>query len=196
MPQRKVGPTGGRLSRRRSETAPAPAAPEAGFSLVEVLVAMALLVMLSSAVAGLFANSMLTLQASKEKYEANRLATGAMEQLRSIPAADLTKGQQSGDLDDDQVLVDGTDGRYLKSPLPYEKVVPATDSTWTPPYPLRKNVLVVDGRRYDLRAYVTSASSVATGLYRLTVVVTYTKTTGAGGRTRLITQSLINPSIT
>ncbi len=156
-----------------------------GFTLVEVLIAMVIIVIVMTAMLGVLVSSLQTIAQARQRQTATALATQALERLRALPYDDVTQTDGSspdaglqytqnvggvlhfvptGALDgvDEVLVVNGYSGRLL-------------DQT-------------VDEVTYRTQTYVTLGATTAAGQqpFDLTAVVSYSSTVTHG--TRVVAQ--------
>ena len=182
---------GAARSRRRRQMA----RPEqdAGFSLIEPIVAAFLLTVVVLAAANLMVHSAETVSASRQRQAAAALATQALEQLRGLPYGTVVSGLRNDDLagDPDISLASGAPRLVLPAAatggtgVDEALVVNYGTSTPAPLYPHR---VVVPNSTFrsnpTLSVFVTLDPSTA-GVYDLTAVVRWTP---ADGRSRTYVQ--------
>jgi prepilin-type N-terminal cleavage/methylation domain-containing protein len=152
-------------------------AGDAGFTLIEVIVAM---LIVGGTLVGLLAlqtRSALTSQTSRQRQQAAALANQVVEQARGLDVTRMRKGLNSANVTatsagDKNLNAAGQLQYGLPAP---EALVSSSDATAvTPlqPYVQPAAGTTLDGRVYDVRAYVTRpASGFGSDGYWLTVVV-------------------------
>lgn len=167
---------------------------DAGFSLVEVLVAqMVILLVLTTGVA-FYVRTLTTVTLARQRQQAAQLATQGMEQLRALPYATLTAGLASGDLIGDANLVAIGGRRSLVLPAAgISEPVVASGNGQTPP-PLNPHVVAVPlaGGPYTVSTYITQVDGALT--FTLTVVVQWAAPGGGAPRTILQRSQAFSPT--
>lgn len=183
-----------------------------GFSLIEVVVAMALIVFTMTATTSLFVGAMASSGLSQQRQSAVAVADYAMEQTRAVPAASLTAGRDAtrnnalwaapGSVDISQsVKVWDTSATGTSTPT-----VPFTgDGTTNPAYQVNNVSYTV--RTFVDGCYLLPSSGVCnktqlagtTLMYRVTVEVRWTpgrgdSCGGPSGRCEYIVSTLRDPS--
>ena len=172
---------------------------DGGFSVVELVVAM--VVILTVAVSSMTAlvRTSSSLNVSRQREAASALATQALEQLRALPYAKVTAGLRSDDLagDADLRTVSGGYNLYLPASVTgagtvdEPLVASGTGSVPAPLYPHRSTPTTAGG----LPSSFTSPPSLSvfvtkdpadSGAYTLTAVVRWTP--GAGATQKVLVQ--------
>lgn len=163
---------------------------EAGFTVVEVIVALVLLAMGMSSLGALYTTSLGIVRVAKERQAATGLAGQAMEQLRALPYATATGGQRTADLTAPDVTTSG--GSYwLTLVSPQEEVV--TNAAGSLPAPLQPAAPVtLDQVTYTVRAYVTKATALGANVFRATVVVRWTSSLSSNKPRSFTTSSMLS----
>jgi prepilin-type N-terminal cleavage/methylation domain-containing protein len=157
---------------------------DGGFTVLEVMVALSIFAV------GLLAVSMSSLVAlrniafSRQRQAATGYVNSTIEEARGLPYATITTGMKTSDLDPAQ-----------DSNISYSAGPPATytfrgesipnASTATPPAPLypHRVSVAMGGTTYTRKVYITQASGVAAGAFRLTVLVSWTNSQRAAAST-------------
>jgi prepilin-type N-terminal cleavage/methylation domain-containing protein len=195
---RRADHPGMRALRRRIAACPS----ESGFTLIEVVVALTVLLVAFTMVAVAYPAAYKAFATSRERQDASQLANQAMEQLRGLPYATVTGGQRDGDLDADMSnakldpkLVFKSGGKYHLFSTSGE-VIPA-GKTGQLPTPLEPAAHPITEHKVDfrVRAYVTEANEStvnAKHVYRLTVAVYWVSTSQHSARKHLVSQSLLS----
>jgi type II secretory pathway pseudopilin PulG len=150
---------------------------EAGFTLIELSVALFCVLLVMAALAAVLIGSLRTVSQSRQRQTATALATSAMEQLRSLDYDTLKGG----------ISCTGASTMYVSGTCPnltltlngYNETVLANGNSATPP-PLSPNVrnsAPIDGITYATYVWVTKNGDTA---FNLTVLVTWVPNTGGG----------------
>ncbi len=96
---------------RRRAAAARTGPPDAGFTLVELVVAMVVTLIVVTALIGVFLSSLSGVALAKQRQAASSLATGVMEQIRALDYGTLSAGMPCSDLaGDPRVAITGTCG--------------------------------------------------------------------------------------
>lgn len=173
---------------------------ESGFTMVELIVAMAILV---SGLLGLMTIQVKALQGvdlAKQRQQATSYANRAMEQLRALPYDVVTGGLKSSDLSGDPNITGGNLRPLCNPSGVNESIVTTASASTAPLYP---HVLTIPSTTtvstsYRVSAYVTLVSTTAGDTskgYWLTVITNW-PATGSCANTRTVrTRSqLFSPS--
>jgi prepilin-type N-terminal cleavage/methylation domain-containing protein len=143
---------------------------DAGFTLVELLVAMTVTLVVMSALLGVFVQSLKTVSEAKQRQAATGLATRVLEQLRALPYDTVTGVGGAALAAGDPNVVYSTPPRF-RPPAIAGVDEPLVVNTVSP----KLTTETVDGVAYQVRQYVGRAP--ATGdqqPYTLTTLVTWT----------------------
>lgn len=176
-----------------------------GFTVVEVLVAMVIILVVATASMSALLSTEKNLGAARQRQWASSLATQAIEQLRALPYTTLTAGLRSADIGTDP-FVTASGGSYTLS-IPRTVSGSAADiseplqtsGTSSTPAPLNPHVATPATTAPSTFAvpptvsvYVTTNTADA-GAYTLTAVVRWTPN---GGTQRVLVQRsrLYSPS--
>jgi type II secretory pathway pseudopilin PulG len=166
---------------------------DAGFSLIEPIVAAFIVAVVALATVSLLVHSAETLSTSRQRQAAAALATQALEQLRGLPYTTVVSGLRNDDLagDSDITVVSGvprlvlpaaaTGGNGVDEPL----VVNYGTNTPAPLYPHRVVVANPTFRSNPTLSVFVTLDPSASGVYDLTAVVRWTP---ADGRPRSYVQ--------
>ena len=165
---------------------------EAGFTLVELVVAMVITLVVMSALLGLFVSSLATVTQSKQRQSSAALATQTMERLRALPYDTVTVGTVTAPPAGFPYVTYSSPPRFLPGAL-----VPGVDeelvvNDWSP----RLTETVVEGVTYQVRSYVTKPV-VPTGTqqyYNLTLVTSWTSNVSNGERTSVQRSKVYSPT--
>jgi prepilin-type N-terminal cleavage/methylation domain-containing protein len=71
---------------------------ESGFTLIELVVAMLVMLIMLTATLGFFVSSLKTVTLAKQRQTATALATQVLEQIRALPYDQVAKGIDSNDI--------------------------------------------------------------------------------------------------
>lgn len=150
---------------------------EAGFSLVEVILAMVIIAGVLATMLGFVVQSLTTIAQARQRQTATALATQAMEEMRALPYDTITLNHATAVPDASAVYAVLDAGKYyLRTTLPNlalnEQLVVNNISG-------RTQDTTVDEVRYRVHKYVTLAPN---NSFNLTVLVTYTSTVSHGQR--------------
>jgi type II secretory pathway pseudopilin PulG len=173
---------------------------EAGFSLIEPIIAAFLLSVVVLAGVSVLVHSTKAISASRQRQAAAALATQALEQLRGVPYGTVTAGLRGDDLGSDPDI-------SFTSGVP-RLVLPATATGGddvdealvlnyddTAPAPLYPHRVVVPNSTFrndpTVSVFVTLGAS-DPGVYNLTAVVRWTPSEG-GPRTYVQRSKLFSP---
>lgn len=192
--------------------------PEAGFTLVEVIVAIMLIGASLMTLVGLSTAGLKAQEAARRQQVANGIASEVMERLRGLSFSELTDGAYRGDLAGDPnvvggclrqcTVIDGIGGRVLAVDTAYGTTLEAPDGACVvftstadlfaagngrlPLNPYHCTQYTLNGVTYRARAYVTETDATGGVLsdspYRLTVMVEWGD--GGDGETTLL-QSMV-----
>ncbi len=165
-----------------------------GFTLVEVLLSMVLVLVVALATNSALLGTQKQLSLARQRQWATAVATGALEQLRSLPYSVVTAGLHAGDLSGDPYVVPVSGGYRLSVPAAVLGSSTAIDEPLvvtgtTPPAPLYPHVSTPSAASYpttfrtapSLSVYVTRNASNA-GAFTLTALVRWTPPGGGGPR--------------
>jgi Tfp pilus assembly protein PilE len=173
---------------------------DAGFSLIEPIVAAFIVTVVVLAAANLLVHVAETVSASRQRQAAAALATQALEQLRGLPYDSVASGLRSDDLtgDPDISVVSGVPRLVLSAAATGGTAVDeqlAVNSGTTAPAPLYPHRVVVANSTFrtnpTLSVFVTLDPSTA-GVYDLTAVVRWTPSDGTS-RTYVQRSKLFSP---
>ena len=158
-----------------------------GFTLVEIILAMFLVVTVMAALLGVVVSSLKTIQQAKQRQVSAALATEALEELRALPYKELITSPVGG---------------LAAGPLPF---IVASGSTFTfaPPADIvdtpaeilaagRSATVVVDEASYKVMTYVTNSVK-APGSYNLTAIVEWSSTVSNGVRRSVERSTAFSP---
>ena len=157
-----------------------------GFTLVEIILAMFLVVTVMAALLGVVVSSLKTIQQAKQRQVSAALATEALEELRALPYKDLTSsmgGAPAGSLP----FVVASGSTFVFAP-PVDVVKTASEDLVVG----RSSTVVVDEASYRVMTYVTR-SSVAAGSYNLTAIVEWSSAVSNGVRRSVERSTAFSP---
>ena len=157
-----------------------------GFTLVEIILAMFLVVTVMAALLGVVVSSLKTIEQAKQRQVSAALATEALEELRALPYSKLT---------------DPSDG-VSSLTLPFV-VVSGSTFSFAPPADVvdsaaeilvvgRSSTVVVDEASYRVMTYVTNSVKAA-GSYNLTAVVEWSSSVTNGVRRSVERSTAFSP---
>jgi len=152
------GPLNIRRRRAAASTAKGGLWEQTGFTLVEVMVAMAIIAIVVTTLVALQLSSLKTITLAKQRDQATSLANQQIEAMRSLPYDKLAAGLLDTDASGDAAWV--TAGR-LKGPWD-EKLVTSASQTEPTLYP-HVTTKTVGTQQYTVRSFVTSPKDAATG---------------------------------
>lgn len=177
---------------------------QSGFTLIEVVVAMAVVAVGLLGLMAVQARSIGSVTLAGQRQAASQLANRAMEQMRALPYGTLIGGVVCSDLtgDTNLVVTAAAGGGCTATFRPAydtrisESVVTQTGSQSPPVNPHRQptSSTTVGGTTYDVRAYVTRVNPNATvdaGLW-LTVTSTWTSSASRNAPVSLATRSQVS----
>lgn len=164
-------------------------APDAGSTLLEVTIAIALLAMLATSVIPAFMSMMVHTAISKQRQVATSLLNEAMEQVRALPFALVANG-----LDNDEVVA-SADPRITVSGSSYTfmngEAIPHGNLDYTqPPLVPHATSRIVEDASYTVAVYPTLFEGSATTL-RVTVIVDWNDSYQQGRLDSIQTQSIL-----
>lgn len=165
-----------------------PRGDDSGFTLVEVLVAMAVI---STALLGLiFAQlqSLTTITVAKQRQQATALATQTMEQVRSLSYATVLAGMSSTDLTDPNI-VGGRLRPAFDSSIDEPVLSTVTSDTTAPlrPHVRADATTFLNGIQFTVRTYLTRAGA-DVSVSGVTVTVAVTWSSAASGHAKIAVQ--------
>lgn len=172
-----------------------PVRDDQGLTLIELIVALTVVLVALTVLAGVFIGSLHTLTIAKQRQSATALATRAMEQLRALPFSTLTSGLSTGDLAGD-ANISGTPARFTPTAAPTVDELlqtntpsggsPSCATATTPLLPHRCPV-ELDGVTYDVASYVAQVPAADPVQYSLTTIVSWSSK-ATRGQTRSIVE--------
>jgi prepilin-type N-terminal cleavage/methylation domain-containing protein len=161
---------------------------EAGFTLIELMVAVGVMLVALLALAYTATIGFRDIALARQRQSASGLANQTIEQMRALPFDVLKKGLANVDLNgggDPNITACGANYCYGGEAIPRganPNVVPLVPHTQTIP---------VGPTVYTVRAYVTHYNNITTNnTYRLTVVVTWPNPARRGVSSRVQTQTI------
>jgi type II secretory pathway pseudopilin PulG len=161
---------------------------DAGFTLIELSVAMFVTLLVVTSLVGVFVKSLGGLALSKQRQAASALATGTMEQFRAMEYGTLASGMACDDLvGDPHITITGTCGAGgtvtfapgvsgISETVKVQTSTPA--SAIKPIYP-HVEQRSIEEVTYDVASYVTTTGT-AQESFQLTVLVTWTSNVSNG----------------
>ena len=168
---------------------------DAGFTMIEILVAMMITVVIMAALLGVLVSSLKTVAQAKQRQTATALATRSLEQLRAL-SYDAVTGLDLA-IVPNAAYVTGSSPNYTFTPpasilvgISEPLVVNANSGTRLAPSPVLDNVT------YTVDSYVTKAALTAAGqqAYNLTTIVSWTSTVFPTVRTIAERSTTFSPS--
>ena len=165
---------------------------EAGFTLVELVVAMVITLVVMSALLGVFVESLSTISLAKQRQTATALSTQVMEQLRAMPYDSVTVSTGATPAAGDPNI------NYAVTPKTVKPVaVPGVEeelvvNSVSP----RQQDRVVDRVTYDVRTYISKppVTSGAQQSFGITVVTTWSSNVSKGAKTTVERSVVYSPS--
>jgi prepilin-type N-terminal cleavage/methylation domain-containing protein len=174
---------------------------DGGFTLIELIVAMMVMLIVMSAVLFFFVGSLRAVTLAKQRQTATALATQVMEQIRALPYAMVEQGLDSTDItltgpDADPNLSSVTQFRPVTGGIVEELVVttPATPSPRGPLSPHVQNLTPEPGGpTYVVRSYVTKGDTPEQS-YNLSVLASWSSSVSNGTKTVIQRSVSYSPS--
>lgn len=175
---------------------------DAGFSLIELTVAMFITLLVVTALVGVFIKSLTGVALGKQRQAATALATSVMEQLRAVDYGTLSAGMVCSDLPgDSRIVVTGTCGAGgtvtfapgvsgISEPV---KVQASTPATTVPPLFPHISSQSLEGVTYRVAAYLTTAPT-AQESFNLTVLVDWSSAVSSGTKTVVQRSAAYSPT--
>ena len=165
---------------------------EAGFTLIELIVAMVITLIVMTSLLGVFVSSLSTVSASKQRQAATALTNQAMEQLRALPYDSVTAENGTAIPAGDPNL------NYTAAPVTVkpaalpgieEVLVNSNVSPQAKAYP-------VDGVTYTVRTYVSKSPPSGAGqrVFNITVLTSWSSNVSNGERTSVERSVVYSPS--
>lgn len=183
---------------------------DAGFTLIEIIVAMVLVVIVMTALLGVLVSSLQTVAQARQRQTATALATRSLEQLRALPYGSVTGSDLTTAPNADYVFPDPLNpGYYIFKPLATILILPGgvtkeplVVTACTPPLkPVCSGMkptlpTIIDGVTYTVQRYVTKAALTAGGqqAYNLTVIVSWKSSASAPTRTIVERSTAFSPA--
>ncbi len=179
---------------------------DSGFTLVELIVAMVVMMVILTSMVGLLVGSLQTIGLARQRQSATALATKALEQMRALDYGTLGGGLYRADLGGDALIPDAT-AAAPRLVIPSagidellqvnEAAVPA--QVKAPVYPHRPAPTVANGMRqngatFQVSAYVTKSTSTVNPSLNLTAMVTWTSAVSRGTKTLVQRSTAYSPA--
>ncbi|MHB8681983.1 MAG: prepilin-type N-terminal cleavage/methylation domain-containing protein [Acidimicrobiales bacterium] len=158
---------------------------DAGFTLVEVAVAAALLLVVLTGVGSLLGTELVNAGATGAEGTASGLLTQAMEQIRALPFQLVVDGLSSSDstiATDPKISVTGTAPNQTYTFKPTGETIPVVSPYTQAPLDPHLSKTVIDGVSYSVGAYPTIDPELS-GVYRMTVIVSWAPAHGVSSIT-------------
>lgn len=170
--------------RRRSRPAEAACAPDQGFTLLEVVVALLLLAIVATASLGLFLRSLTAGDLQSQRLQAIELANNQIEFVRSLPTGSLVQGRTRAEVD---ALWAGASALFVDTSTSVEIWDPSAGGGTADLVPISRTQ-VLNGQTYTVTTFVDrcyqvlagsacgtdSSGTRSTPMTRVTVSVTWT----------------------
>jgi prepilin-type N-terminal cleavage/methylation domain-containing protein len=164
-------------------------ASEKGFTLIEVMAALGIILVALLAVAYTATIGFSDIALSRQRQGANALANQAMEQIRALPFDTVRRGLANNDLAGDPSITQC--GSPAAPCYSEERLVRADNPTVVPLVPHRRPI-TVGPTVYTVAAYVTYyQNDVSSDTFRAVVVVTWPNPARQGVSSRVETQSIL-----
>jgi prepilin-type N-terminal cleavage/methylation domain-containing protein len=154
---------------------------DCGFTLVEVILAMVLVLIVMASLIGVLLSSLTTVTQARQRQTATALATQALERLRALPYDEVTQ-PNGGSIDAGLTDVVASGSGYLFQPAALTGVnEPLVVNDWSGQWEDQ----VVDGVTYRIQTYVTQPPATAAGqqTFNLTALVSWSSNVSNGTRT-------------
>ena len=147
-----------------------------GFSLIELVMAIFIFSVITTALGYVLTGSMVNVAFARQRQVANHLATQAMEQVRALPFSTLAAGLDRTDLAtaDPNVSVIGSGATAVYTFTPTSETIPTgTSGTAQVPLNPHRQTKVVNGTTYTVAVYPTNYQGSTTS-FRATVIASWT----------------------
>ena len=168
---------------------------DAGFTLIEIIVAMVLVVIVMTALLGVLVSSLQTVAQARQRQAATAQATQTLERLRAIPYSALTIADPafwppSPALD--YVAVAGAVATFT----PTAGLPGVSETLVVNKYSGTRAFVLVDGVTYTVQTYVTEAMPIGAGgqAYNLTAIVKWTSSVNHTERRTVERSTAYSPS--
>jgi prepilin-type N-terminal cleavage/methylation domain-containing protein len=163
---------------------------EDGFTIVEMMVATAVILIVMTALAYVGTSSLTGIAFSKQRQTANQLLGRAMEQVRALPFQTVANGLASTDstvTGDSNISVNGSTWTFGGT---NETIPHGTISGTQAPFVPHKATSALNGTTYTTSAYPTNYAGLS-GTYRVTVIVSWTKSLNRGVAAQVSGQTIV-----
>ena len=171
------------------------ASHDVGFTLIEIIVAMVLVVIVMTALLGVLVSSLQTVAQARQRQAATAQATQTLERLRAIPYSALTIADPafwppSPALD--YVAVAGAVATFT----PTAGLPGVSETLVVNKYSGTRAFVLVDGVTYTVQTYVTRAMPIGAGgqAYNLTAIVKWTSSVNHTERRTVERSTAYSPS--
>lgn len=171
------------------------ASHDAGFTLIEIIVAMVLMLSVLTALLGVLVSSLQTVAQARQRQAATAQATQTLERLRALPyskltTADLAFWPPSPALD--YVAVAGAVATFT----PTAGLPGVSETLIVNEYSGKREFVPVDGVTYIVQTYVTEAMPIGAGgqAYNLTAIVKWTSSVNHTERRTVERSTAYSPS--
>jgi type II secretory pathway pseudopilin PulG len=165
---------------------------EEGFTIVELMVALSLIVVLLVALAYTATIAFSDVALARQRQSANGLASQVIEEVRALPFDTLKKGLSSNDptiATDTNITACGTDKCYKSEPIPMSGYA---SGTTIQPLVNHRQTITVGPTAYTVRTYVTYYQSNKTSnTFRVTALVSWTATERAKASHKVEVQTVV-----
>jgi type II secretory pathway pseudopilin PulG len=182
------------LSRLRAHSS-----SEEGFTIVEVLVAMMVITIVMTSLMYVMATSLKQVSFAKQREVASSLVDKTMEQARALPYSMIQTGLDDNDVTtshDSNITISGSTYTYTPTGETIvhgsqngNQTCPSASVCQAPLIP-HQSTTTLNGSTYTISTYLTTFTGSA-GAYRITVVVSWTRSQVSGVSTQVSSQSVI-----
>jgi prepilin-type N-terminal cleavage/methylation domain-containing protein len=158
-----------------------PTARDEGFTLVEVLLAMVLIVVVMTALLGVLVSSLSTIAQARQRQTATALATQALERLRALPYDEVTQTDGTAPQTGLQYVATSGGGYWFR---PLGVLDGVDEPLVVNGYSGRFQDQTVDNVTYRIQTYVTRGAQTAAGEqpFNLTALVSWESSVSGGTR--------------
>jgi prepilin-type N-terminal cleavage/methylation domain-containing protein len=168
--------------------------PENGFTLIEVMVAMGIMLVALLALAYTATIGFSDIALARQRQGANGLADQAIEQLRALPFDKLQHALDNADLaaGGDSAITSTGSGASLTYWYAGEQITHGDNAALVPLVPHRRTV-TVGPTSYTVASYVTYyLNNLTSNIFRVTVLVSWQHAARGGVSSRVQTQTLVH----
>ena len=169
-----------RVSRHRRRIA----AGQKGFTVVELVVASAVIMTVLLSMAYVMTGSLISAGCSRQRNTADALVNKVLEQVRALPYTSVDSGSSTGDttFTGDTANITNSGGTYTYTGT--SETMPNTSGVLPAPLDPHQRSTTVNSTTYTVDTYVTNYSAIS-GAYRVTAVASW-----SGGSCQGITRSV------